>query len=104
MFKFADSSKRRLKECDRISVMARELSKMGIKISEKEDELTIYRSDLKGSTISHESDHRIAMACIIAALYSNSISMIDNTQIIKDSYPSFIDDLETLGASIELQI
>jgi len=99
-----NASNLRLKECDRISVMARELSKMGIKISEKEDELTIYHSDLKGSTINHESDHRIAMACIIAALYSNSISMINNAQIIKDSYPNFIDDLAMLGASIDLQI
>jgi len=99
-----NASNLRLKECDRISVMARELSKMGINISEKEDELTIYHSDPKGSTINHENDHRIAMACIIAALYSNSISMINDAQIIKDSYPNFIDDLKMLGASIELQI
>ncbi|MHA1467797.1 MAG: 3-phosphoshikimate 1-carboxyvinyltransferase [Promethearchaeota archaeon] len=99
-----NASNLRLKECDRISAMARELSKMGIKISEKEEELTIYHSDLKGTTINHEGDHRIAMACIIAALYSNSISMINDAQIIKDSYPNFIDDLTMLGASIELQI
>ncbi len=97
-----NASNLRLKECDRISAMARELSKMGVKVSEKEDSLTIYHGVLKGSTISHERDHRIAMACSIAALYNNSVSMVKDIDIIKDSYPNFINDLKSLGANIEV--
>jgi len=92
----------RLKESDRISVMARELTKMGVKIEEKQDKMTIFRcEDFKGSEINHENDHRIAMACCVAALNGNSPSQINNINIVNDSYPGFIDDLLKLGASIE---
>ncbi|MHA1933427.1 MAG: 3-phosphoshikimate 1-carboxyvinyltransferase, partial [Promethearchaeota archaeon] len=94
----------RLKESDRISLMARELTKMGINVSEEDDKLTIYHCDkLKGTTFDHDNDHRIAMACTIAALYANSTSKIRNINIVKDSYPSFLDDLVKLGAQIKIQ-
>ena len=97
-----NASNLRLKECDRISVMARELTKMGVKVDEEEDKLTIYHSNLKGSKIDHEDDHRIAMACTIAALYSNNSSIMPNIDIISDSYPNFVEDLNNLGANIEI--
>ncbi|MFX0187412.1 MAG: 3-phosphoshikimate 1-carboxyvinyltransferase [Candidatus Hodarchaeota archaeon] len=94
-----NASNLRLKESDRISVMARELAKMGVKTTEKNDKLTIYYCEkLKGSKINHEKDHRIAMACCVAALYAENNSEIKNTNIIEDSYPSFIKDLKKLGA------
>ncbi|TFF93684.1 MAG: 3-phosphoshikimate 1-carboxyvinyltransferase, partial [Promethearchaeota archaeon] len=46
-------------------------------------------------------DHRIAMACTVASLYSNSETTIKNIEIVKDSYPEFIEDLIRLGANIE---
>ena len=92
----------RLKESDRISVMARELTKMGVKIEESQDKMTIYRcEELKGSDIEHENDHRIVMACCVAALNGNTSSLVNNIDIVKDSYPGFIDDLQKLGASVE---
>ncbi|MHA2180111.1 MAG: 3-phosphoshikimate 1-carboxyvinyltransferase [Promethearchaeota archaeon] len=93
----------RLKESDRISLMARELTKMGIDVSEEDDKLTIYQCDkLTGTTFDHDNDHRVAMACTIAALYSTSSSKIRNIDIVKDSYPSFLDDLVKLGAHIKI--
>lgn len=92
----------RLKESDRISVMARELTKMGVKIEEKQDQMIVYRcKEIKGSEIEHEKDHRIAMACCVAALNGNSSSHVKNIDIVDDSYPGFIEDLLKLGASIE---
>jgi 3-phosphoshikimate 1-carboxyvinyltransferase len=92
----------RLKESDRISAMARELKKMGVKVEESQEKLTIFRcEDLKGSKIDHENDHRIAMACCVAALNGSSSSQVDNIDIVKDSYPDFIDNLLKLGANIE---
>ncbi|MFX1494456.1 MAG: 3-phosphoshikimate 1-carboxyvinyltransferase, partial [Promethearchaeota archaeon] len=99
-----NASNLRLKESDRISMVARELTKMGVKVKEDHDTLTIYHcKKLKGSKIDHEEDHRIAMAFTIAALYANSISKINNIEIIRDSYPNFINDLQTLGAKILLK-
>lgn len=88
----------RLKESDRISIMSRELTKMGVNVEEEEEKLTIHHCvDLKGSKIDHENDHRIAMASCIAALYAKTSSEIKNIDIIRDSYPTFIEDLTKLG-------
>jgi 3-phosphoshikimate 1-carboxyvinyltransferase len=96
-----NASNLRLKESDRIAIMSRELNKMGVKIKEDPDKLTIYHSKLKGSTIDHENDHRIAMACTIAALYSKKFSNMNNIDIVEDSYPTFFDDLIQFGAKIQ---
>lgn len=97
-----NASHLRLKETDRISIMARELRKMGVKVIEEDDKLTIFHCDkLNGIKIDHNDDHRIAMACSIAALYADSSSHILSSEIVNDSYPSFFEDLKELGAQIE---
>lgn len=93
----------RLKESDRISAMAEELRKMGIEVEQKEDGLIIHHAErISGATIDHRKDHRIAMACIIAALYASTESRINNIEIINDSYPQFLDDLQKLGAKLKI--
>jgi len=93
-----NASNLRLKESDRLSIMARELRKFGVKLNEEEDKLTIFHCDkLNGISINHNNDHRIAMACCIAALYAESSSFIKNSDIVYDSYPSFYEDLRHLG-------
>ncbi len=97
-----NASHLRLKETDRIYAMARELHKMGVKVIEEDDKLTIFHCNkLKGTIINHNNDHRIAMACSIAALYADSFSQIHNSEIVYDSYPSFYEDLMKLGAQLE---
>ncbi|MFX1388056.1 MAG: 3-phosphoshikimate 1-carboxyvinyltransferase, partial [Promethearchaeota archaeon] len=92
----------RFKETDRISAIARELNKMGVKVIEEDDKLTIFHCDnLVGTEINHSNDHRIAMACTVAALYADSSSYLQNSEIVKDSYPLFFEDLKELGAYIE---
>ncbi len=92
----------RFKETDRISALARELNKMGVKVIEEDDKLTIFHCDnLVGTEINHSNDHRIAMACTVAALYADSSSYLQNSEIVKDSYPLFFEDLKELGAYIE---
>ena len=74
-----NASNVRLKETNRISVIAREIRKMGVQVTEEQDKLIIHCCEnLKGSVIDHENDHRIAMACVIAALYTDSISKVKN--------------------------
>jgi len=97
-----NASNVRLKESNRMSAIARELSKMGVQVAEEEDKLIVHHCDnLKGTLIDHENDHRIAMACVIAALYADSISKVKNIEIVRDSYPHFIDDLKKLGVNFD---
>ena len=98
-----NASNLRLKETDRISAITRELGKMGVEVIEEDNKLTVFHCDkLTGTTINHNNDHRIAMACTIAALYAESSSNIQSSEIVKDSYPSFFEDLKELGAQIEI--
>jgi len=90
-----------MKESNRMSVVAKLLTKMGVKVKQEKSKLTVYYcKKLKGSIINHEQDHRIAMAFIIASLYADSSSQINNIKIVADSYPDFIADLNKLGAKI----
>jgi 3-phosphoshikimate 1-carboxyvinyltransferase len=99
---FHNISHLRSKETDRVSAMARELSKMGVVVIEEEDKLIISHCDkFKGTKIVHNNDHRIAMACSIAALFADSSSYIKNAEIVDDSYPYFFKDLMKLGGHIE---
>ncbi|GAH23086.1 unnamed protein product [marine sediment metagenome] len=99
-----NASSLRDKESDRILIIARELGKMGVIVEEKEDKLTIYHCDnLKGANINHENDHRIAMAFTVASLYAEGFSQIVDIEIVKDSYPNFIEDIKKLGAKVELK-
>lgn len=93
----------RIKESDRIAVMARELKKFGVQVEEEKDKLTIYRSNqLNGALINHERDHRIAMACSVAALYAKGESRINQIEITLDSYPTFVEDMQKLGGNIKI--
>ncbi|MFW9820058.1 MAG: 3-phosphoshikimate 1-carboxyvinyltransferase [Candidatus Thorarchaeota archaeon] len=99
-----NASNLRLKESDRITAMARELRKMGVKVTEEHDKLIIFHCNkLNGIQINHSNDHRIAMACCIAALYADSSSTIQGSEIVNDSYPSFFKDLKKLGVQIQME-
>ncbi len=98
-----NASNIRGKESDRISVVAQELSKMGVKVKEEEDKLTIYHCDeLEGVDINHEHDHRVAMAFTVASLFAKTPSQISDIEVVKDSYPNFIEDMKQLGAKVDL--
>lgn len=89
----------RFKESDRISVMASELSKMGVEVEEMKDGLVIKGGRVKGSTVDAHGDHRILMALVVAALAAEGETMILGEDCVDVSYPAFLDDLERLGAS-----
>ncbi|MHA1349626.1 MAG: 3-phosphoshikimate 1-carboxyvinyltransferase [Promethearchaeota archaeon] len=93
----------RKKESDRISIIAKELSKMGVKVIEEKDKITVYHcNELRGTSFNHENDHRIAMALTIASLYAQGSSQIENIEIVEDSYPNFVDHIKKLGANVGL--
>jgi len=47
-------------------------------------------------------DHRIAMACSVAALKSSGATILSNPEAVKKSYPDFYSDLKSLGAHVEI--
>jgi len=94
----------RFKESDRLAAIHTELTKMGGRIVEQEDSLIINGpSPLQGTEVDPHNDHRIAMACAIAALNAKGVTRIKNPECINKSYPSFIRDLKTLGGKVNVQ-
>jgi 3-phosphoshikimate 1-carboxyvinyltransferase len=91
----------RYKESDRLSSLYDELNKMGAEIVVKKDALTIRGPCvMRGKTIDPHSDHRIAMACAVAALGASGETKIQNSECVKKSYPKFFTDLRLLGADV----
>lgn len=86
----------RVKESDRIAGMAYGLKRMGIKVKECRDGLSIKGGTLKGARVKSFGDHRIAMAFSIAALTAHGASVIENADAVAISYPGFYSALKGL--------
>jgi len=92
----------RLKETDRIAILSRELPKIGINVEEKEDGLILESSgNLKSAELNSENDHRLFMAFCIAGTYIGDC-VITDPKSVEVSYPSFIQEMNRLGAKIEV--
>ena len=91
------------KESNRSLTLQEEFGKMGVKIELEEDVMIIHGgTGLKGSRVHSRHDHRIAMACAVAALKAEGETQIEEAQAVKKSYPDFYNDLEKLGADVSL--
>lgn len=94
----ADAEELRVKETDRIQVVADSLNAMGANVLPTEDGMIITGpTPLHGADLETFGDHRIGMMAAIAALLvSEENVMLDRAEAINTSYPSFFEDLETL--------
>ena len=91
------------KESNRALTLQEEFGKMGVKIELNDDTMIIHGgSRVKGAHVHSRHDHRIAMACAIAALKADGETIIEEAGAVKKSYPDFYDDLEKLGAGVSL--
>ncbi|MCW3114397.1 MAG: 3-phosphoshikimate 1-carboxyvinyltransferase [Segetibacter sp.] len=89
------------KESNRGLTLQEEFGKMGVKITLNDDEMQIEGgSDLFGTTVHSRHDHRIAMACAVAALQADGEVEIEEAEAINKSYPDFYEHLKKLGASV----
>ena len=92
----------RYKETDRIAIIARELSKLGIKIEEKKDGLILNNSNsLTSANLNSENDHRLFMAFCIAGMYVGNCT-ISHPESVEISYPNFISEMKRIGCKIFL--
>jgi 3-phosphoshikimate 1-carboxyvinyltransferase len=91
------------KESDRAVSLQEEFAKMGIEIKVQGDEMMITGGTVKGATVHSNHDHRIAMACAVAALKSQGETIIEKADAVNKSYPGFYEDLKMVGANVSLQ-
>ena len=94
----ADAEELRVKETDRIQVVADSLNAMGANVVPTEDGMIITGpTPLHGADLETFGDHRIGMMAAIAALLVRDGNVVlDRAEAINTSYPSFFEDLETL--------
>ena len=90
----------RYKETDRIAILARELTKLGIKVKEKKDGLVLKSSEsLTSADLNSENDHRLFMAFCIAGMYVGNCTISD-PKSVEISYPNFISEMKRIGCKI----
>jgi 3-phosphoshikimate 1-carboxyvinyltransferase len=93
-----DAAELRVKETDRLAVMARQLGAMGGRIEEFEDGMTITGvTELHGAEVDSETDHRVAMSLAVAAGIARGPTTLHRPEAAGVSYPGFWDDLRRLG-------
>jgi 3-phosphoshikimate 1-carboxyvinyltransferase len=87
----------RVKETDRLAVMARQLTAMGARLEEHADGLSIEGpTPLHGAEVDSETDHRVAMSLAVASLVARGDTRLGRPEAAAVSYPGFWDDLARL--------
>lgn len=90
-----DAAELRVKESDRIAVMATQLNKLGARVTELPDGLEITGgTPLTGTEVDSHKDHRITMSLAIAALNASGTTTIHGAEAAAVSYPDFTDTLQ----------
>lgn len=101
-----NAARLRMKESDRILAMETELKKWGVDITSTFDSIQIhgkehYKSNNTVEIFGH-NDHRIVMAMTVFGLCADSECIIDDAQAITKSYPTFFEDIQSLGGKVEI--
>ena len=92
------------KESNRALSLQEEFAKMGVEIKLQDDLMMINgTTKINGAILDSHQDHRVAMACAVAALRAGSETIISEAEAINKSYPGFYDHLKLLGANVSLQ-
>ncbi|MBA7478029.1 3-phosphoshikimate 1-carboxyvinyltransferase [subsurface metagenome] len=98
---FIGIDRARIKESNRVSALREGLERMGIKVREERDKLTVAGSMPKGSIIDTKGDHRIAMAfSILGSVVGETI--IDGAECVSKTFPEFWDILKSIGGKVKI--
>ncbi len=91
------------KESDRGLTLQQEFAKLGIEIVLQNDLMLVKGgTGVKGARVHSRHDHRIAMACAVAALKAETAVTIEDADAINKSYPDFYDHLKQLGTTLSI--
>jgi len=93
----------RVKESDRIQVMADGLQALGIEASPTPDGIVIQGGQLRGGRVDSHGDHRIAMAFAMAALRASGEIVIDDCANVNTSFPGFAELARSVGLQVVVQ-
>ncbi len=93
----------RFKETDRISIVAKELAKLGVNVKEREDGLRILPAEgtLEAAPMDAHDDHRMFMAFSLASMLVPGGVPVVGAESLDVSYPTFLGDITKLGAKVK---
>jgi 3-phosphoshikimate 1-carboxyvinyltransferase len=97
----------RVKESDRLALMAAGLAASGAAVEEEPEGLIVHggksgNHGVKGgATVATHGDHRIAMSCLVLGLAAEQAVAVDEPGMIATSFPGFTDLMASLGAEID---
>jgi len=87
----------RVKESDRLAVLASDLTVLGVAVTEAPDGLAVTGGPVGGGRVSSAGDHRIAMTMALFGLRAAEPVLVDDASGIDTSYPEFFADLDALA-------
>lgn len=98
--RFIGTRRLKIKESDRAVAMKQELSKLGISIDVRENEVTVHGGTLQAPTepLGGHGDHRIVMA--LSVLLTVTGGVINGAQAVNKSFPDFFDRLTDIGVEL----
>ena len=97
-------SELRVKETDRIAVMAAGLKACGVDVAEGDDFISVTGGSdapLGDAVINSQHDHRIGMSFLVLGMVSQAPIQVDDVETINTSFPAFADKMNAIGASIQ---
>lgn len=94
----------RFKESDRAAALAREFTALGAVVEIEGNAMTVTGGKIRGGAVSSHGDHRIAMAAAVAAVAAEQTVTIGNSESVAKSYPSFFEELASIGGKVDEQL
>jgi 3-phosphoshikimate 1-carboxyvinyltransferase len=93
----------RVKESDRLAVMANGLERLGVSLREYEDGMDIDGGAIRGGEVDGAGDHRCAMSFAILGQVASGEVSITGAENINTSFPTFVPDLSAVGGTVRTQ-
>lgn len=93
----------RVKESDRIQVMADGLAQLGVRTDVRPDGIVIKGSKIQGGVVHSHGDHRIAMSFAVASLRAEGDIQIEDCANVATSFPNFVELAEVVGMNISVE-
>ncbi|MCZ6486904.1 MAG: 3-phosphoshikimate 1-carboxyvinyltransferase [Gammaproteobacteria bacterium] len=90
----------RVKESDRIEVMADGLKTLGIEVEPKPDGIIIQGGSINGGVVESHGDHRVAMALSVASLRATGVISIRDSANVNTSFPGFVELARQSGLNL----
>lgn len=98
---FSGIAELRVKESDRIAVMAAGLRNLGIRVDESDDGAVVHGGKFTGGRVDSQGDHRVAMSLAVAGTIAADKVTVNDVAAVNTSFPGFAACLAQLGVAIQ---